>query len=116
MRPFFIERYFAQHEFTAKHMLSSSDCDSLSMHTLVAQADSELQHLWNNLSLGYTESPGHPLLRAEISKLHTAITPNKVLVVTPVEGIFLALGSIIKSNDHVITALKCEKTLRHFDA
>ena len=59
---FQLERYFAKHEFSARHLLSSSDCEALSMMELLGLADSEMTRLWAELRLGYTESSGHPLL------------------------------------------------------
>lgn len=100
--PFALERYFAQHEFTVRYLLSSSDCDGLRQADLLAMADAETAHLWENLTLGYTEALGHPLLRAEIARLYRGITADEVLVIVPEEGIFLALNAILRPGDHVI--------------
>lgn len=102
LRPFKLERYFAKYEFSAKYLLSSSDCDGLLQSELVAMADSEIKRLWDNLTLGYTESQGHPLLRNEIARLYTGITANDCLVTVPEEGIFITLNSILHSGDNVI--------------
>ena len=66
--PFHLERYFAQYEFSARYLLSSSDCESLSMQVLLGMADTEITGMWEELKLGYTESWGHPLLREEIAQ------------------------------------------------
>ncbi len=102
LRPFSLERYFAKYEFKARHLLSSSDCETLSQQELVALADSATGELWKNLRLGYTESSGHPLLRREIANLYKTVWPDDVLVVTPEEGIFLALNVLLKPGDHVV--------------
>ena len=39
LQTFKLERYFAEHEFTAKHLLSPSDCESMALPDLVALAD-----------------------------------------------------------------------------
>ena len=62
--PFRLERYFAQYEFKVKYLLSPSDCESLSMAELLQMASPESLDLWQGLKLSYTESQGHPLLRA----------------------------------------------------
>jgi hypothetical protein len=54
--PFKLERYFARYEFNTPYLLSSSDCDGLSMKELVAMADEDCQALWDDLRIGYTES------------------------------------------------------------
>jgi len=100
--PFKLERYFAQYEFTTRYLLSSSDCEALSLNEVLELADEEARGLWRSLKLGYTESLGLPLLRAEIAQLYAGISPEQVLVVVPEEGIFVALNCILESGDHVI--------------
>jgi aspartate/methionine/tyrosine aminotransferase len=102
LRPFVLERYFAEYEFSAQYLLSSSDCDGLRQRDLLALADGEMRRAWDDLTLGYTESRGHPLLRAEIARLYAGISPDDCLVVVPEEGIFLALNAILAPGDHVI--------------
>ncbi|MCP4602535.1 MAG: aminotransferase class I/II-fold pyridoxal phosphate-dependent enzyme [Proteobacteria bacterium] len=102
LKPFQLERYFAKYEFFAKYLLCCSDCESLSMEELLALSDSETLNLWKNLKFGYTETSGHPLLREEISNIYKGISSDDVLVVTPEEGIFIALNTILEKGDHVI--------------
>ncbi len=99
---FKLERYFAIHEFTAKYLLSPSDCESLTMKELLDNADQKSLELWNNLKLSYTESKGHPVLREEISKLYNNLKENNVLTVVPEEGIFLTMNAVLEKGDHVI--------------
>ncbi|MEX1138177.1 MAG: aminotransferase class I/II-fold pyridoxal phosphate-dependent enzyme [Bacteroidota bacterium] len=100
--PFELERYFAKHEFTARYLLSSSDCESLSLQELLAMADSTTRELWQGLRLGYTESAGHPLLRREIANLYKSVWPDDVLVLAPEEGIFIAMNALLQRGDHAI--------------
>ncbi|RPJ45508.1 MAG: aminotransferase, partial [Chloroflexi bacterium] len=67
--PFKLERYFARWEFSAPYLLCTSDIQGVPMKDLLALADVESCQLWDQLTLGYTETPGHPLLRAEIARL-----------------------------------------------
>ena len=100
--PFQLERYFAKHEFSARYLLSSSDCESLSLAELLSMADAEMMGSWEALKLGYTESWGHPLLREEIANLYEGIKGPEVLVVVPEEGIFLLMHALLKAGDHVV--------------
>jgi aspartate/methionine/tyrosine aminotransferase len=109
--PFKLERYFAQHEFTAKYLLSPSDCESLSLRELLQLADPDSLTLWNELKLGYTESPGHPLLRAEVSRLYRNITPDDVLMAVPEEAIFIVMQTLLKPGDHVVTMFPAYQSL-----
>ncbi|MEK9179476.1 MAG: aminotransferase class I/II-fold pyridoxal phosphate-dependent enzyme, partial [Patescibacteria group bacterium] len=86
----------------AKYLLSCSDCDGLMQGDLLELADNETRNLWNTLTLGYTESLGHPLLREEIAKLYKGITAQNVNVLVPEEGIFLTLNALLQKRDHVI--------------
>ncbi len=100
--PFQLERYFASYEFSARYLLSSSDCEALSMADLLALADVELMELWQGLKLGYTESQGHPLLREAIAGLYRGYTANDVLVAAPEEAIFLFMQAMLRAADHVV--------------
>lgn len=102
IEPFKLERYFAKYEFSAKYMLSSSDCDGFTLKEILDLATHEEIKLWDNLQLGYTESQGLPILREEIAKLYSSINADDLMVLTPEEGIFTALNSILSENDHVI--------------
>ncbi|MBN2322493.1 MAG: aminotransferase class I/II-fold pyridoxal phosphate-dependent enzyme [Spirochaetes bacterium] len=102
IQPFEIERYFAAHEFSARYLLSSSDCESLSMEELVSMADGETSRMWKNLKLGYTESCGHPLLRSSVSELYEEISSGEVIITVPEEGIFLLMHALLAPGDHVV--------------
>jgi aspartate/methionine/tyrosine aminotransferase len=102
LQPFKLERYFARYEFSAPYLLSASDCESLGMNELLALADTHSLDLWTNLSLGYTESAGLPLLRETISRLYENTDPEQILVLAPEEGIFITMHSLLSPGDEVI--------------
>lgn len=101
--PFKLERYFARYEFKAPYLLSASDCESLYLAELLSMADPETTRLWEQLSLGYTDSAGHPELRAEIARQYQLISPEQVLVMAPEEGIFTAMQTLLSPGDEVIS-------------
>ncbi|MBI4417653.1 MAG: aminotransferase class I/II-fold pyridoxal phosphate-dependent enzyme [Ignavibacteriales bacterium] len=111
LSPFALERYFAQHEFTARYLLSSSDCETLSQSDLLGMADTKTRLLWEHLRLGYTESPGHPLLRQEIANLCKTVWPDDVLVLAPEEGIFVAMNTLLQEGDHAIVMTPAYQSL-----
>ena len=102
IQPFKLERYFAAHEFSAPYLMCASNCESLSLSELLSLADEDSRNMWNDLKLGYTESQGHHVLRKEISRLYKNIKPNEVLVLTPEEGIYIAMTTLLKKGDHVV--------------
>jgi aspartate/methionine/tyrosine aminotransferase len=99
---FKLERYFAQYEFKAKYLLSPSDCESLTQSDVLAMADPETYSLWDKLVLGYTESPGHPLLRHEIAGQYKNISPNNIVVAAPEELIYVAMNTLLSPGDHIV--------------
>jgi len=66
VRASFLERFFAKYEFNCRHMLSCSDCEAWTMGEVLSKADDHMKKLWDNASLGYTESLGDPMLLQEI--------------------------------------------------
>ncbi|MDW3646960.1 MAG: aminotransferase class I/II-fold pyridoxal phosphate-dependent enzyme [Bacteroidia bacterium] len=99
---FKLERYFAKYEFSAKYLLSSSDCDGFGMAEILDQANGEEKALWDDLKLGYTESEGHPLLKECIASLYQNIRPEQVLVSSPGEANFILMNTLLERGDHVI--------------
>jgi aspartate/methionine/tyrosine aminotransferase len=102
IEPFKLERFFARYEFSVKYLLSSSDCESLTLLELLQMASPESLQLWQNLKLSYTESAGHPMLRTEVSRGYTQIEPENVMIAVPEEAIFVAMHTLLRPGDHVI--------------
>jgi aspartate/methionine/tyrosine aminotransferase len=109
--PFAIERYFARYEFDLPHLLSSSDCEALTLAETLAIADPECRDLWDGLTLGYTESPGLGLLREEIARMYETVAPEQVIEVVPEEGIFLAMQALLEPGDEVVAAFPAYQSL-----
>ena len=100
---FELERYFARWEFAVEHLLCASDVEGYPMAELLGLADDETRGLWDGLRLGYTESSGHPLLRAEIAGLYEQVSPEDVLVFGGAEeAIFCLLSAELGPGDHAI--------------
>ena len=103
IKPFILERYFSEFEFTARYLLSSSDCEPLQMKVLLAMADPEDRALWDNLTLAYTESLGLPELREEIAKMYHGVKAEQVMVTNPEEGIYITMQTLLNEGDEVVT-------------
>jgi len=108
---FRLERYFARHEFTARHLLSPSDCESLSLRELLGLASPESLALWEEMRLSYTESQGHPLLRSRVAGLYESMSPENILVAAPQEAIFLVMHALLQPRDHVIVLTPAYQSL-----
>jgi aspartate/methionine/tyrosine aminotransferase len=111
VRPFKLERYFAEHEFGAACLLSPSDCESLSVAELLRMAAPDALELWRELRLGYTETAGHPLLRACVAGLYDAIAPEDVMIAAPEEAVFIAMQTLLAPGDHVVVVSPAYQSL-----
>ena len=109
---FELERFFARHEFAVRHLLCASDVEAWRMDELLARADDESRALWEGLTLGYTEAPGHPLLRAEIASLYETIAPDEVLTFSGAEeAIYVAANVLLGPGDHAIVTWPAYQSL-----
>lgn len=99
---FKLERYFARYEFTAERLLCCSDIQGWSMGDVLALADDECRGLWEGLTLGYTESAGHPLLRREIAGLYGLEAEDILTFAGAEEAILAALSVLLGPGDHAL--------------
>jgi aspartate/methionine/tyrosine aminotransferase len=108
---FRIERYFARWEFAVPYVLGASDVQGYRLRDILALADDEGRQLWEELSLGYTESEGHPALRSEIAGLYEHVGPDEILVSGPNEAIFLFAHAALGPGDHAIVVWPAYQSL-----
>lgn len=103
IKDFKLERYFAKHEFTAKYLLSSSDCDGYELKYVLENASKSELELWEGMKLGYTESEGGSILREAIVQYYKIKTIDHVVVASPGELNFISMNVLLNFGDHVIT-------------
>ena len=96
IRDFQLERYFGLYEFSVRHQLSVSDCESCEIAELLELAG-EAQDSLLSLKLGYTESRGDPKLRAAIAEHYDECGADDVVVTNA--GIY---GAIAEVEDNII--------------
>jgi aspartate/methionine/tyrosine aminotransferase len=107
IKPFRIEQYFGKYEFTAKHLLSSSDAESRTIEELLG-FEPDAQKRFHEHRCGYTEGPGAPWLREEIAGIYKQIRSDDVLVLSCAEeGIFVLYHALVGPGDHVIVETPC---------
>jgi aspartate/methionine/tyrosine aminotransferase len=109
---FELERFFARWEFAVEHLLCASDVQGFRMAELLELADDETRRMWDGLTLGYTESTGHPLLRAEIASLYDVLEPDDVLVFAGAEeAIFCLANVLLGPGDHAVVTWPAYQSL-----
>lgn len=111
IKPFELERYFAKYEFSAEYLLSSSDCESLTIRDVLLLEDGAEEGFQDHW-LGYTESPGSPSLRREICQLYETTSPEDILVHSGAEeAIFTLMAAALEPGDHLIVHWPCYQSL-----
>lgn len=107
LRPFALERFFAQYEFNpdVKHLACCSDSEPLSLAELLELGNTVpgWRARWESLSLGYTESAGDPDLRDAVASRHfTSLAPENILIAAPQEAVFLAMAALLRPGDTIV--------------
>jgi aspartate/methionine/tyrosine aminotransferase len=111
VEPFLLERFFAEHEFSARHVLCASDCETLSIGELLALEPGAAE-AFSALRLGYTETAGHPDLRIEIAGLYRGIAADDILVFAGAEeAIFIFMNAVLNAGDHLVVQAPCYQSL-----
>lgn len=105
MRNFELETYFSKWEFQAKHHLTASDAQSLSVGELLDFAGLPQDHLLG-LHLGYTETWGAADLRQAIAETYDKILPENILCFAGAEeGVYTAMRVLLNADDHAIVVV-----------
>ncbi len=111
IEPFALERFFSRHEFSVRHMLCASDCETFSLSELLAMEPGAAE-AFSALRLGYTETAGDPDLRCEIASMYDGIKADDVLVFAGAEeAIFVFMNAVLKAGDHLVVHSPCYQSL-----
>ncbi|PVA09573.1 aminotransferase [Pelagivirga sediminicola] len=103
MRDFALETHFAKWEFSARHHMTASDAESLSVSELLAMAGQGARDDLMNCWLGYTETRGAPDLRAAIAQTYDACDADDIQCFVGIEeGIYAAMRVMLTPADHAI--------------
>jgi len=110
-RDFPLEVFFEQYEFSAPYLLTQSDCETISIASLLAM-ESGSPEAFLSQRLGYTQVTGSPELKEEIAALYTQHGPEEVIVHTGAqEAIFNFMHIFLEPGDHVITQFPTYQSL-----
>ena len=108
---FRLERWFAAWEFSAQHLLSASDCETMAVGELLELAGVPISEL-ASVRLGYSHSQGDPALRAVIARFYSALGADDILVTNaPEEAIFLTMQALLRAGDRVVVQTPCYQSL-----
>lgn len=106
------EDFYARYEFTSPYLLSNSDCESTTVAELLELSGRSMDSL-GATTLGYTESRGHPELRAAIASGSANVDADDVLVMNaPIEGIFVTMSAVLSQGDRAVVLGPCYDALK----
>lgn len=106
MRNFELEVFFSRWEFTARHHMTASDAEALSMADLLFMANEEDREAFDALWLGYTETWGAPDLRTRIAGTYEHLEADNILTLAGAgEGIYAAMRVLLTKEDHAIVVV-----------
>lgn len=110
MKGFKLEEYLGEYEFSDVEMICASDLDGWPMQDILDMADAECRALWKNLSLGYTEVRGAPLLRRDILSTYSTsfdVAQNIIVTSGAEEALYASMQALLSKDDHVIVMSPC---------
>ncbi|ASP83840.1 pyridoxal phosphate-dependent aminotransferase [Sinorhizobium meliloti] len=103
---FRLETHFSRWEFTARHHMTASDSETMSMAELLSLADEADRDAWERLTLGYTETHGAPALRKAIAATYEGLEPEDILCFAGAEeGLYCAMLALLGPEDHAIVTV-----------
>ncbi len=106
MRNFELETFFSTWEFTARHHMTASDMESMSLGDLLSLADPQDREEFVELSLGYTQTWGADDLRELIAGTYENLSAGHVLCLAGAgEGIYAAMRVLLAPQDHAIVVV-----------
>ena len=110
IREFALERYFARWEFAARHLLSASDCEPMTVRELLDVCGAPASMV-TELRLSYAESQGAPTLRERIARMYRGLDAEDIVVAVPEEAIYLAMSTLLAPGDRVVVQVPCYQSL-----
>ena len=104
--PFRLEAYFSEWEFVARHHLTASDAQTLTVSELLALGTDDDRAAFDQLGLGYIETWGMPRLRAAIAAGYDTCTADDVLTFAGAdEALYWVMQLFAGPGDHVIVTV-----------
>ncbi len=103
---FRLEVYMGEWEFAARHHLTASDAQTLTIGELLALAGEEQREAFENLPLSYTPTWGGPDLLNAVAGTYERLEPEHVLTFAGAEeALFWALQELLGPEDHAIVTV-----------
>jgi aspartate/methionine/tyrosine aminotransferase len=104
--PFRLESYFSRWEFTAKHHLTASDAQTLTVAELLAMGTDDDRAAFLDLPLGYVETWGSDALRTAVAGTYERCEPEDILMFAGAEeALFWLLQLVAAPGEHAVVTV-----------
>jgi hypothetical protein len=103
MRDFSLEVFLSKWEFAARHHLTASDSESVTLSRLLELATPADRDRFMALHLSYSQTFGSPTLLEAIAATYSGISAQDILCFAGAEeGIYVCMRTLLAAGDHVI--------------
>lgn len=103
MRDFSLEVFLSKWEFAARHHLTASDSESVTLSRLLELATPADRDRFMALPLSYTQTFGSPTLREAIAATYPGLSAADILCFAGAEeGIYVGMRTLLCAGDHAI--------------
>lgn len=103
---FRLETYFSRWEFAARHHLTASDAETLTVGELLALGTEADREEFAGLPLGYVPTWGGDRLRTAVAATYTRCAPDDVLVFAGAEeALFWLLQLLVAPGEHAVVTV-----------
>lgn len=103
MRDFSLEVFLSKWEFAARHHLTASDSESVTLSRLLELATPADRDRFMALPLSYTQTFGSPTLLEAIASTYSGISAQDILCFAGAEeGIYVCMRTLLEAGDHAI--------------
>ena len=103
MRDFSLEVFLSKWEFAARHHLTASDAESVTLSRLLELATPADRDRFMTLHLSYSQTFGSPTLLEAIAATYSGIPAQDILCFAGAEeGIYVCMRTLLEAGDHAI--------------
>ncbi len=98
--------FLSRMHHTTRHHLGASECETMSLASLLAMADAEDLDRWQRLTLAYTDPVGASWLRETIAAMYQGVTAaDLVCFAGAQEALYATMHALLTPGDHAVVVV-----------
>jgi aspartate/methionine/tyrosine aminotransferase len=112
LRTFRLEEYLGEWEFSARHYLTASDAQTVTLEELLAMGSEEDREGFLRMPLSYIETWGTENLREAVAGTYDNVDAGHVLAFAGAqEALFWAMQELAGPGDHAVVTVPCYQSM-----